>query len=121
MRAISWVMKSVVFPTFVFNRFGTIFKSTWYIFTTLCTKLQTGHTCNAASPSFKICHGAFIWIVNIYHHTTIYSKYTFNVKCNDNIALNAKTQHTIFQFSRFNYLLINQITKMFRDTFSNRP
>lgn len=31
----------------------------------------TGHTCNTARLSFKTCHGAFIWIVNIPHHTTI--------------------------------------------------
>ena len=39
--------------TVFFIRFGTIFTSKVYIFKTLSTKIQTDHTCNAASHSFK--------------------------------------------------------------------
>jgi len=39
--------------TLFFIRFGTIFTSKVYIFKTLSTKIQTDHTCNAASHSFK--------------------------------------------------------------------
>ena len=47
---------------------------------TLSTKPPTGNICIAANLAFKTFHCAFIWFVDIFHHTTIDPKDALNVQ-----------------------------------------